>query len=166
MPVGGAPSCVCSAMEALTALPAELEQYTRMNDVIVTGLRIKPRSYARAVSADNGGEPGEQDIGSAEQQVAAFVQSKGTEVDCENMEACHPLPRRHDTDKAAIMIRFVKRKDKNAALKQGRMLRGSNVFIKQHVTKRAADIGRKAGFLKNQGQIVNPWSTKCKVFMK
>lgn len=36
---------------------AELEQYTRLNDVIVTGLRIKPRSYARAVTADNGGEP-------------------------------------------------------------------------------------------------------------
>lgn len=36
---------------------AELEQYTRLNDVIVTGLRIKPRSYTRAVTADNGGEP-------------------------------------------------------------------------------------------------------------
>lgn len=34
---------------------AELEQYSRINDVIVTGLRIKPRSYARAVTSDNGG---------------------------------------------------------------------------------------------------------------
>lgn len=30
----------------------ELEQYTRVNDVIVTGLRIKPWSYARAVTDD------------------------------------------------------------------------------------------------------------------
>ncbi|KAJ8401986.1 hypothetical protein AAFF_G00372210, partial [Aldrovandia affinis] len=34
---------------------ADLEQYTRMNDIIVTGLRIKPRSYAKAVTADHGG---------------------------------------------------------------------------------------------------------------
>ncbi|KAJ8386078.1 hypothetical protein AAFF_G00177670 [Aldrovandia affinis] len=36
---------------------ADLEQYTRMNYIIVTGLRIKPRSYAKAVTADHRGEP-------------------------------------------------------------------------------------------------------------
>ncbi|KAJ8393943.1 hypothetical protein AAFF_G00054760 [Aldrovandia affinis] len=36
---------------------ADLEQYTRMNDIIVTGLRIKPQSYAKVVTADNGGSP-------------------------------------------------------------------------------------------------------------
>ena len=45
---------------------AELEQYTRVNDVIVTGLNIKPWSYARAVTVDNGGEPGGQDVRSVE----------------------------------------------------------------------------------------------------
>lgn len=29
---------------------AELEQYTRINDVVITGLQVKPRSYARAVN--------------------------------------------------------------------------------------------------------------------
>ncbi|ROL51646.1 hypothetical protein DPX16_19165 [Anabarilius grahami] len=29
----------------------DLEQYSRINDVIVTGLQIKPRSYAHAVNA-------------------------------------------------------------------------------------------------------------------
>ncbi|CAL8360362.1 unnamed protein product [Merluccius merluccius] len=56
---------------------AELEQYSRVNDVIVTGLRIKPRSYARAVTTDNGGEPGEQDDKSAEQQ-KIFIKLNGT----------------------------------------------------------------------------------------
>ncbi|CAL8291098.1 unnamed protein product [Merluccius merluccius] len=43
---------------------ADLEQYTRMNDIIVTGLQIKPRSYAKAASAtvNNGDqEPNELD---------------------------------------------------------------------------------------------------------
>ena len=63
--------------------------------------------------ADNRGEPGEQDASSMEQQVAAFLQSKGTEVDCESIEACHPLPRGDDSDKPAIIIRFLKKKTQN-----------------------------------------------------
>lgn len=35
---------------------AELEQYTSISDVIITGLRIKPRSYAHVVTVDNGGD--------------------------------------------------------------------------------------------------------------
>lgn len=56
---------------------AELEQYTRINSIIVTGLHIKPRSYTQAVTTDNGGEPSEQDVSSAEEQVVAFLQFKG-----------------------------------------------------------------------------------------
>lgn len=145
---------------------ADLEQYTRMNDVIVTGLRIKPRSYARAVTADNGGEPGEQDVSSAEQQVAAFLQSKGIEVDCDNIEACHPLPRRNDSDNPAIIMRFINRKHKTALIKQGRKLKGTNVFINEHLTKRNGDIARKARYLRKQGKIQNTWTTNCKIFIK
>lgn len=29
-----------------------LEQYSRMNDIVITGLKIKPRSYARAAAGD------------------------------------------------------------------------------------------------------------------
>lgn len=62
---------------------AELEQYSRINNVIVTGLRIKPRSYARAVTTNNSGEPGEQEQeeSSAEQQVANFLHSKRISMD-------------------------------------------------------------------------------------
>ncbi|XP_060756611.1 UBX domain-containing protein 11 [Neoarius graeffei] len=56
---------------------ADLEQYTRMNDIIITGLEVKPRSYARAVAMRNGEEPSEEDAASVEQQVAAFLRSKG-----------------------------------------------------------------------------------------
>ncbi len=35
----------------------DLEQYTRMNDVIITGLHVKHGSYTRVVSVENGGNP-------------------------------------------------------------------------------------------------------------
>ena len=88
---------------------ADLEQYMRMNDVIVSGLKIKPWLYAQAVTVttDHDCEPGESVSDSVEQQVAAFLQSKGIKLDCNAIEACHPLPRRNNSDKQAIIMRFV-----------------------------------------------------------
>lgn len=72
---------------------ANLEQYTRMNDIIITGLDTKARSYARAVATNNGEEPGDLDVSSMEQQMAAYLQTRDIELDRGNIEACHPLPR-------------------------------------------------------------------------
>ncbi len=47
----------------------DLEQYTRINNIIVTGLQIKPRSYAGAVTGGEGEEQNEEDANSVEQQV-------------------------------------------------------------------------------------------------
>lgn len=137
-----------------------------MKDVIVTGLHVKPHSCARAVSTDNGREHTDLDANSVEQQVAVFLQDKGIEVDCNNIEACHPLPRRKLNDIPAIIMRFVSRKHKTALLKQGRKLKGINVFINKHLTKHNADIARKARHLKKQKKIQSTWTANCKVYIK
>ncbi|KAI4793662.1 hypothetical protein KUCAC02_032576 [Chaenocephalus aceratus] len=134
-------------LEYLENRVEDLEQYTRINDVIITGLKVRPRSYARAVGADAGGEPGELDASSTEQQVAAFLQSKGIQLDCNNIEACQPLPRWKNSDNPAIIPRFVNRKHKTSLIKQGRKLKGSDVYMNDNLTKRNADIARKAYIL-------------------
>ena len=145
----------------------ELEQYSRINEVVVSGLQIKPRSYARAVTAIGDGERGELDENSTEQQVAAFLQCKGIMLDCNTIEACHTLPRRNnDKDKPAVILRFVNRKHKNALLKQGRKLKGTNVYMNEHLTKHNADIARKARYLRKTGKIQSTWTTNCKIFIK
>lgn len=57
-----------------------MEQYTKINNVVITGLNIKPRSYAKAVTAVNGTEPDGLEVSSAEQQVGSIsrVQSDHT----------------------------------------------------------------------------------------
>ncbi|KAL3983381.1 coronin-2 [Sarotherodon galilaeus] len=142
----------------------ELEQYTRTNDVVISGIKIKPHSYARAV-AGIVGEPSDEETRSVEQQVASFLQSKGIGMDLEHVEACHPLPRRSDRPSAVIM-RFVNRKNKVALLKQGRKLKGTDVFINEHLTRKNADIARKARQLKKNGKIQHTWVTNCKIFIK
>ncbi|KAL3988971.1 hypothetical protein ACER0C_013289 [Sarotherodon galilaeus] len=143
----------------------DLEQYTRIKDVIIMGLKIKPRSYARAVIADSKEQHGELDACSAEQQVAGFLQSKGIDLDSNNIKACHLLPRKNVSDKPAV-IRFVNRKHWNALLKQGRKLKGLNVYLNDHLTKYNADIAKKTRHLKKLGKIQNTWTANCKIFIK
>lgn len=59
---------------ALEVRVADLEQYSRINDVTITGEDIKPLLHARATASK--GEATQQDTDSAEQQVLAFLASK------------------------------------------------------------------------------------------
>ncbi|KAI9535037.1 hypothetical protein NQZ68_007125 [Dissostichus eleginoides] len=73
----------------------ELEQYTRINNIIITGLETKSRSYARAATRMTGGDTSEEDATSVELQVTAFLNSKGIEIDSDNIEAYRqkgPIP--------------------------------------------------------------------------
>ncbi|KAJ8383514.1 hypothetical protein AAFF_G00220310 [Aldrovandia affinis] len=144
----------------------DLEQYTRMNDIIVTGLETKPRTYARAAVRGTGEEPNEEDISTVENEMTAFLQSKGTKVDSSNIEACHPIPRKNKGDKPVIIVRFVNRKHKVELLRQGRKLKGTQVYLNEHLTKRNADIARTARFLTKQKKIQSTWTSNCKVFIK
>lgn len=88
------------------------------------------------------------DVNSTEQQVVVFLQSKGIELNDDAIEACHPLPRRNATDRPSIIMRFVSRKHKIALLKEGRKLKGTNVYINEHLTNHNADIAKKARYLR------------------
>lgn len=143
---------------------ADLEQYTRLNDLIITGLEVRPRTYARAAAENR--EPNDEDLVSVEQQVVQFMQSKGISLDSGDIEACHPLPRKNKLQKPAVILRFVNRKKKNALLKQGRCLKGTNVYINEHLTKKNADIARQARLLRKQNKIQGTWSSNCRVFIK
>ncbi|XP_046905560.1 uncharacterized protein LOC124487346 isoform X2 [Hypomesus transpacificus] len=101
---------------------ADLEQYTRMNDVI-TGLRVKPRSFASAVAGPGPtGEPSPGMTDSTEEQVASFLLSKGIRLDCDTVEACHPLPRRSNNDKPVIIMRFSNRRQIICSPKTGQVV--------------------------------------------
>lgn len=152
-------------IDALEKRVEDLEQYSRINDVVVTGLKIKPRSYALAVSGGSEREPGETEERSAEQQVAAFLASRDIELDTNALEACHPLPTRKGAPPVVIM-RFVNRKDKVALLRQGRNLKGTNVYLNEHLTKTNADIAKKARFLRKTNKIQSTWVRNCKIFIK
>ena len=142
----------------------DLEQYSRLNDIIVTGLEPKPCTYARALTTLNGGETSEQDATSVEQQVTVFLHSKGIELDSVNIEACHPLPRRSKTDKHHNSV--CQQEPQNGTAETGKMNEGSDMYMNEILTKKKADIARKARFLGKQKKIQSTWMTNCKICIK
>ncbi|KAK7152537.1 hypothetical protein R3I93_010685 [Phoxinus phoxinus] len=150
---------------------ADLEQYSRINDVVISGLRTKHRNYAR-VAADAGhtvagmNEASEEEKESLEQQVICFLDSKGIAVDSRDIEACHTLPSKNKTYTPLVIIRFTNRKKKSSLLGQGRKLKGTEVYINEHLTKKNADIARKARILRKQNKIQATWVRNCKIFIK
>lgn len=154
----------------------ELEQYSRMEDLIITGLATKHRSYARAVVTSGNVEPGDEppvaEQQTLEKQVVAFFASKKMSLNSDNIAACHTLPRKNNlstpaTDRTpAIIVRFVNRKHKIELLRQAKQLKGSDVYLNEHLTKRNADIARQARILRKEKKIQATWTRNCKVMIK
>ena len=65
-----------------------------------------------------------------------------------------------------IIVRFVNKKSKLKVLKNVRKLKGSNVYINEHLTQKNGEIAQKARLLRRQGKICNTWTRDCNVFVK
>ncbi|KAL7399709.1 hypothetical protein ABVT39_000534 [Epinephelus coioides] len=158
----------------------ELEQYLRLNDIIVSGLDIKPKTYAKAAAKALGHdmETSEEERITVEEEVVAFLHSKNINIDRNNIEACHPLPRKtqkaderqssrvNQMDNPAVILRFFSRKHKMDLLRQGKNLKGTKVYLNEHLTQKNGEIARKARFLKKKNKIQGTWTANCKVFIK
>lgn len=124
----------------------DLEQYTRVEDVIITGLATKHRSYARVV-AQEGGTGGGKVSGSVggqldppeeqqtlERQVVEFFESRGMSIRSDSIAACHVISRKVISKKLpkpatpVIVMRFANRKYKMELMKQGYLLKGTGVY--------------------------------------
>jgi len=142
----------------------DLEQYSRINDLTVSGLQTKPRSYARVETMD--ALPMVSDIESLEQQVINYLGEKGIQIQTADIEACHPLSRKKKKENPDIILRFVNRRRKVEVLKQGHKLRGSNVYLNEHLTRKNANIARQVRVLRKEKKIQATWTTNCKIYIK
>lgn len=151
----------------------DLEQYSRIDDVIVSGIDVKYKSYARAAAQPKGEDESKNAEGldnteeelSVEQQVIKTLKNKGIHIDTGEISACHTLfvgkgqPRK-------IIIRFASRKSKIRVLSQGKKLKGSNIYINEHLTRATAKLAWIARQLRLTKAIENTWTRNCKVFAK
>ncbi|XP_055019421.1 uncharacterized protein LOC129411744 [Boleophthalmus pectinirostris] len=145
----------------------DLEQYTRREDIIVSGLQTTHRSYARAtvmsMTTESGEDAPPEEQQTLERQVIQFLESRNIKVAPENITACHTLPKKHKDAKPTIAVRFVNRKHKVELLRQAKLLKGTGVYVNEHLTKKNADIARDARNLRKLKKIQATWTRNGQV---
>ena len=111
--------------------------------MIITGLKTKHRSYARAVAHSKAGEdePPEE-LETLEKEVLSFFNSKGIPLQSERISACYTFCTSARSTKPVIVVRFVNGKHKTEMLQQAKRLKGADIYINEHLTKKNADIAR------------------------
>lgn len=134
---------------------ANLEQYMWINDVLITGLKIKPRLYAKLSPRTESWT-----LDSVEQQVTFYSPKELSWID---LDACHTLHIWNSSDRPAVILQFTNRQYMKALLKQDRKQNGADVFINTHLAKRNVDTARKSLQLKKQRKIRNSLTSNPKV---
>lgn len=109
----------------------DLEQQIRSKDLIITGLEPKHRSYARAAAGVDEGEDAP-----TEELQTLFLNGKNIHLEMHNISNCHTIPNKDRKRKPAIVIQLVSVKQKIDLLQQSKKLKGTGVYINEHLTKK------------------------------
>lgn len=64
------------------------------------------------------------------------------------------------------MVKFVNIKHKLEVLKQAKKLKGTGVYINEHLTKKNAEIARNDHILRKQSKIQATWTKNGKVYIR
>lgn len=145
----------------------DVEQYYRMDDLIISGLKTRHRAYSN-VGAGNNADDTTAETETLEVQVIQFFGSKDIPIQRNQISACHTLPRnnKNRSTPPAIIIRLINRKDKIALLQQGFKLKGTGVFVNEHLTRKNGNIAYAARQLKKAKKIKATWSRNGKVYIR
>ena len=151
-----------------------LEQYTRRDDVVITGFRTAPAPLSRIVSesiSEERNEHASQNIQeSVEDQIVTFLNDNGIPLHKSDISACHTIGKREKDKSQPIILRFVNRKTKMMLLKNGYKLKDlttpEKVYINEHLSKKNAEIARMARELRKRNKIMSTWTRNCSVFIK
>ena len=148
---------------------SDLEQYVRMDNLVVSGIDCSHRSYARVAGTANSADQNEhapmKEQETLEQIVVKKLSENNIPITHTDISACYTLGKHH-SGKSNIIIKLVNRKSKSVILRSARNLQGTNIYINEHLTKHNADLAREARQLRKSGAIESTWTRNCKVFIK
>ena len=148
----------------------ELEQNSRRENIMISGLAIKNRSFSNVVkhsdAIEHSNNPSQEEIVSLEKQILNFIDTKNIHIDPNEISTCHTIKTKDQSKPDPIIMRFVSRKTKDRVLRSGRNLKGCSVFINEHLTSQNAHIASLARRLLKDKQIAGTWTRNGTVYIK
>ena len=147
----------------------DLEQYSKMDNLIISGFNVQYKSYVRSVSTHDVDEHTQtnSETETIESKVIEFLKSKNIPIDSSDMSICQPFKSKYASNmKPSIVLKLKSRKTKQKILSNAKKLRGSDVYINEHLTRHNADLARKAREYKRKGLILSTWTKNYNVIIR
>ena len=150
-----------------------LEQYSRLDNIVVSGFKPVFSSYARATSysasANNHEFSPQTEKVDIEEQIVDFLNDNGVSISTDEISICHTLPNRDASKPKPIVIKLKSRKAKirilqKAARSQG--LKTLRVYVNEHLTSKNGKIAARARELMRRNRIEKTWIRNCRTFIK
>ena len=157
------------------------EQYSKLDNLIVTGLKVLRPYNATALLVNENNEP-ETDEDGKEQWSARdkdimldnFVQfaNEKLEVNIRRQDILdiHTLPKGKNTTDTCI-VRFANRIAREKVIRSKNKLKSTSrtsnkIYINEHLTRKNSEIARAARLLRKDGKILGTWTKNCKILIK
>lgn len=147
----------------------ELERYSRVDNIIISGL---PESYASATgsySASPDENAGVENVAESETAFVQFCHEKlNVVIKDTDISIAHRLKKGPNDRYRPMIIRFTSRKARQSVLDARKKLRGSSekVYINEHLTTQASKLFQIARRLWKQNKVASAWTWNCRVYIK
>ena len=157
------------------------EQYSKLDNLVITGLQILRPYNATALLSANGNNKEVDDEGNEQwtardkdimiDNFAKFAKDKlQVEINHHDITDIHTLPKGRNKSETCI-IRFSNRIVREKIIKNRKKLatksrNAHKIYINEHLTKRNATIAREARMMRTDDKIQGTWTNNCRIFVK
>lgn len=146
-----------------------LESYSRVDNVIIYGL---PESYAESTSVksatagDNVGDPQENSRQSEKVFLDLCTNQLGVSIQPGDISICHRLRKSAKAQFRPLIVRFTSRKTRSLLLSARKKLKGSKVFVSEHLTKRTSNLFAAARAKVKDQRLAGAWTKDGRLYVK
>lgn len=148
-----------------------LEQGLHQNDLIISGLSTRHKTYSRAAAKENdqsGNVAPDTEKLSLKKEVMTFLNNNGFNVSNQDVANCYTIGKPNPQRPQRIVLQLSTNEKKTATLRSAKILRTAHphVFISEFLTKFSADLYYEARKKRKEGKIINTWTSQGQVFIK
>ena len=151
----------------------ELEQYQKKDNLIVAGPNLNLHTYSHVAGerAADSAEIERENLPKHEESIMKqnfikFVEDKlHVNISESEILAIHKLHKRKDGTEP-VLVRFVRNSTKRSVMAVRRRLKGTRIFINDHLTENNMGIDKKARQMRRDGKIHSNWTINGRIFIK
>ena len=161
----------------------EMEQYQKKNNLIIStkaGTELKLHSYRHAVTARPTDSEGKSDEDGEEDEIPLPLQEETimknnfinfasvklkVSVKEKDIVAIHKLQKRRDGVEP-VLVKFTTSTMKRCIMSQRKELKGTKIYLNDHLTKANVEIEKKARKLRIKGSLNSTWTQNGRIFIK